>query len=46
MVEKIKNLIEQPITEKGYILDSVSYEKEAGVNTGKKKLYYISIREV
>lgn len=33
MVEKIKNLIEQPITEKGYILDSVSYEKEAGVNT-------------
>lgn len=33
MVEKIKKLIEQPIIEQGYILDRVSYEKEAGVNT-------------
>ena len=30
MEEKIKNLIEQPINDAGYILDSVEYLKENG----------------
>jgi len=30
MEERIKNLIEGPITDAGYILDSVSYVKESG----------------
>ena len=30
MEEKIKNLIEQPINDAGYILDSVEYVKENG----------------
>ena len=30
MEEKIKNLVEQPINEAGYILDSVEYVKENG----------------
>ncbi len=30
MLEKIKNLIEQPIKEKGYLLDEITYEKESG----------------
>ena len=28
MEERVKNLIEKPIEEAGYILDSVTYEKE------------------
>lgn len=30
MEEKIKNLVEQPISEAGYILDSIEYVKENG----------------
>lgn len=33
MIEKIKKLIEQPILEKGYTLDSVTYQKENNINT-------------
>ena len=32
MLENIKNLIEKPITDLGYILDDVIYEKENGNN--------------
>lgn len=32
MEERIKDLIESPIQEAGYILDSVNYVKESGTN--------------
>lgn len=49
MEEKVKELIERPIEDAGYILDSVSYNKEGGIYFLRivvdKKNDYININD-
>lgn len=49
MEEKIKELIEKPINDVGYLLESVNYVKESGVNFLRiiidKKNDYITVND-